>query len=378
MKNLILGREEIIIGDGSIKYLSRFKDLKVFIVTGGSSMFNNGAIYEIQSILEDGGCSYYVHSGIKSDPTMEDVLRGLEKMKEFHPDVLVAVGGGSPMDAAKVMALLFEYPDIDLKQISSIELPKKREKLKMIFIPSTSGTASEVTRAAVLTFKEKNRKIGLKTDAFIPDVAILDVNLTLSMPKHIVAETGMDALTHAVECYINNDLDPFTEVISKGAVEGIFKNLTESYKVGSKESRENMHYYQCMAGLAFVNVGLGMAHGISHAIGAAFNLSHGLINAIALPYVLKFNSRDKIVNDKLNKLAQAIMKKDFIKEVVNLNRELNIPKSFKEAGIIEEDFNSKLQVLINNSMEGSTKANPIKPTKEEMNQILNNIFNGQL
>ncbi|WP_315114673.1 iron-containing alcohol dehydrogenase [uncultured Clostridium sp.] len=378
MKNLILGGEEIIIGDGSIKYLSRFKNLKVFIVTGGSSMFNNGAICKIQSILEDNNCSCYVHSGVKSDPNLEDVLIGLERMKEFHPEILIAVGGGSAMDAAKVMALLFEYPDIDLMQISSIKLPEKRKKLKMIFIPSTSGTASEVTKAAVLTFKEKNRKIGLKTNAFIPDVAILDGNLTLSMPKHIVAETGMDALTHAVECYINKGLDPFTEVISKGAVEGIFKNLLESYEVGSKESRENMHYYQCMAGLAFANVGLGMAHGISHAIGAEFNLSHGLINAIALPYVLKFNSRDKIVNDKLNKLAQIIMKKDFIEEVVRLNEKLSIPKSFKEAGITEEDFNSKLQILVDNSMEGSTKVNPVKPTKEEMYQILSNVFNGEL
>lgn len=375
MKTLIFGGEEIIIGSGAIKNLDKYEGKKVFIVTGGKSMFNNGTIDGILEILSSNQCINYVYSGIKNDPTMEDVLKGLEKMQQFNPDILIAVGGGSPMDAAKVMSILYEYPEIDIESISTTNLPQKRKNLKLVFIPSTSGTGSEVTKAAVITFGEQNIKIGLKTDAFIPDVAILDPTVTLSMPKNVVAETGMDALTHALECYINEKLDPFTEVLAKGAIEGIFDNLVASYREGRIKERENMHYYQCMAGLAFANVGLGMSHGISHAVGALFDLSHGLINAISLPHVLRFNSRDNKVKDKLNKLSK-ILEEDIINAVINLNEELNIPKSLKECGILREEFEQKKSLLLENSMKGSTRVNPVKPTVEEMDEILENIYNG--
>jgi len=376
MKNLTFGGEAIVIGKDSIKYLNIIRDKKVFIVTGGKSMVSNGTINKIRDILINNNCEIFIYSGVKANPDTEDVDAGMELINNFKPDILIAVGGGSPIDVGKILALLYEYPEINLNNILKVSLPEKREKLKLIAIPSTSGTGSEVSKAAVITFRKQNIKVGIKCDALIPDVAILDSEITMTMPLKVVAETGMDALTHAVECYINKNIDDFTECISIGAIEGIFKYLPISYTEKTIESREKMHNYQCMAGLAFANVGLGMAHGISHAIGGKFNLGHGLVNAIALPYVLKYNSRDIEVNARLEHLGKVIESSCFIQSVTDLNEKLNIAKSFKEAGILESDFNDDFDALVENSLLGSTLVNPVKITKQEMAELLNKIYYG--
>ncbi|MGE5627860.1 MAG: iron-containing alcohol dehydrogenase [Solirubrobacterales bacterium] len=373
MKNIKFG-DSIIIGKGSLDYLLNVENKKVFIVTGGKSMFNNGTISKIDNILKENNCEVYIHSGIKANPDTLDVEKGLDIMNKFEPDVIIGVGGGSPLDAAKVMSLIYEYPDINMNNILKVKLPQKREKVILIAIPSTSGSGTEVSKAAVITFKEHNLKYGIKCDAFIPDVAILDPEITMSMPSKVAAETGMDALTHAVESYINKNADDFTEALSLGAIEGIFKNLTISFNENSLEARGKMHNYQCMAAMSFANSGLGMAHGISHAIGGKFGLGHGLTNAIALPYVLKFNSRDPIVEEKLKKLGKIIDSNSFIESVIELNKILEIPATFKEAGITKEDFNEDFDALVENSMLGSTMVNPVKITKDEMAVLLKNIY----
>jgi alcohol dehydrogenase class IV len=294
-----LNGDKLIIGKKSLDYIKQIEGKKIFIVTGGKSMFNNGTMDRIKSMLNDVGKEYLIMSGIKKNPDTEIVCKGISQMNEFKPDTVLAIGGGSPIDAAKVMALFYEYPEINFDNVLEQSLPEQRKNIKFIAIPTTSGTATEVTKAAVITFKKDNIKIGLKSPAFIPDIAILDAELTMSMPDNIVAETGMDAITHALECYINHNLDDYTECLAKGAVEGLFKYLPISYKEKTIESREKVHNYQSMAGMAFHNVGLGMAHGISHAFGGKYDLGHGLTNGIALPYVLQFNSRDVIVKDKL-------------------------------------------------------------------------------
>lgn len=257
------------------------------------------------------------------------------------------------------------------------KLPEYRSKVKFVAVPSTSGTGTEVTKVSVITFKEKNLKIGIKCGALIPDVAILDPNLTMTMPDNIAAETGMDALTHALECYTNNALDDFTEVMAKGAVEGLFKYLPYSYKDKDIVSREKVHNFQCMAGCAFSNVGLGMVHGISHAFGGRYNMAHGLANAIVLPYVLQYNSRNKLVAEKLKYLSKIIDREDIIEAVKELKRELNIPLSFKEAGILEENFKKDFHLLVDNSLLGSTRVNPILVTREHMEYIVNSIYEGK-
>ncbi|MZP30686.1 iron-containing alcohol dehydrogenase [Heliobacterium undosum] len=373
---IVLGGQAIITGRGSIGYIATLPAKRAFIVTGGRSMFANGTIAKIEAMLHEKGCDTLVHGGIGANPDTAAVEAGVAQMRAFGPDLLVAVGGGSPLDAAKAMALFYEYPELDFANVLTRELPERRQKLTFVAAPSTSGTGSEVTKAAVITFREQNLKIGLKTTAMIPDVAILDTDLTLTMPPNIVAETGMDALTHAVECYINKRMDAFMEPLARGAVEGIFANLPASYLERSPESRENMHIYQCMAGLAFSHVGLGMAHGIAHAVGGQFGLGHGLINAIVLPHVLRFNRRDGEVDLRLQRLARSVGESDFVDAVERLKRLLQIPASLREAGLAQQDFEAAFSELVDNALKGSTRVNPVPVSKGEMTALLRELFAG--
>ncbi|SKA96243.1 hypothetical protein SAMN05443428_12044 [Caloramator quimbayensis] len=378
MKELKLHGECIVIGKDSLNYIENVDIKKAFIVTGGSSMFKNGAIDKLSNILKTKNAEFYIFSDVKKNPSFRCVLKGLEIMREFKPDAVIGIGGGSSIDVAKSLSVFYEYDKLDIKNPNTLNLPKRRKNIKLIAIPSTSGTAAEVTRASVITYDEMNLKIGLKCDAFIPDIAILDSNLTLSMPKWLVAETGMDALTHAVECYINKNINPYSEALAEGAIKGLFAFLPSSYEKGDLESREKVHIYSAMAGSAFSNVGLGMAHGISHAFGGKFDFSHGLLNAIALPYVLKYNSRDKEVNIRLDRLSKLIGVTDFIEAVIDLNKKLNIPSSFKKIGLLEDEFKNNYDELLENSLKGSTKVNPVEMSKEEMEKLLYAIYYGEI
>ncbi|QCX33778.1 iron-containing alcohol dehydrogenase [Caloramator sp. E03] len=377
MKELKLHGNSIIIGKDSLNYIENIDIKKAFIVTGGNSMFKIGAIDRLSNILKTKKAEIYIFSDIKKNPSFEYVLKGLEIMKKFKPDTVIGIGGGSSIDIAKALSVFYEYNELDIKNPNRLNLPKERKNIKLIAIPSTSGTAAEVTRASVITYNNINLKIGLKCDAFIPDIAILDSSLTLSMPKYLVAETGMDALTHAVECYINKNINPYSEALAEGAIKGLFNYLPSSYEKGDLESREKVHIYSTMAGSAFSNVGLGMAHGISHAFGGKFDFSHGLLNAVALPYVLRYNSRDKEVKRRLNYLSKLIDATDFIEAVITLNKKLNIPSSFKDIGLSEKDFSNNFSELLENSLKGSTKVNPIEITENEMKKILYAIYYGK-
>ena len=369
-----MGGKNILIGENSLEYIKEIDGNRIFIASGGKSVFENGTMDKIKSILENTGKEYIIFSGIKKNPDTKMVLKGLEAMKKFNPDTILAVGGGSPIDAAKIMALLFEYPKINFDNILEIDLPSERRRTSFIAIPTTSGTGTEVTKSAVVTYKEKNIKIGLKTEAFMPDVAILDGNLTMTMPDNVVAETGMDAITHAIECYINHNLDDYSEALAKGAVIGLLKYLPISYKEKNLESRQKVHNYQSLAGMAFANVGLGMAHGIAHSLGGKYNLGHGLLNGTLLPYVLIYNSKDPIVKRKLEILSKAIEKDDIIEEIIKLNELLGIPKKLRDLGIKKEDFQKDFDELVSNSLKGSTATNPVKISENEMGLLLKSIF----
>ncbi len=379
MKQIMLGGRAIITGRGSIAELANSQAGRVFIVTGGRAMQASGVIDRIEKILQAAGCTTCVYGGIGQNPDTRAVLDGLASMRAFGPDLLVAVGGGSPIDAAKVMALFYDYPELDFAKAQTTELPAARKKLRLIAIPSTSGTGAEVTKAAVITFRDQKLKIGLKTPAFIPDLAILDADITMTMPDNVVAETGMDALTHAVECYINSNRDDFCEVLAKGAVAGLFAWLPASYRDKTAESREKVHHYQCMAGLAFDNTGLGMAHGIAHALGGKLNLGHGLLNAIALPYVLEFNAQAGSVAARLDELARSIGRKncqEFIAAVKELNRQLAIPAGLMQAGVVRSDFADRFDELVANCLKGSTRVNPLPVLGEQMAEILWYLYEG--
>ncbi len=377
MTNLKFYGERIFTGAGTLAIIKELEASRVMVVTGKTAMFKNGAIARIEKILTDRDLPYQIYSGIGANPDVDVVLDGLKSMTAFDPDLVIAIGGGSAIDAAKVMTLMCEYKDLTLEAIRKGQAPNKREKIKLVAIPSTSGTATEVTRAAVITFPEEGLKIGLKTEAFIPDIAVLDGELTLSMPRNVVVESGLDALTHALESYINKNANDFTKAMSKGALEGLLKNLPSSYHTGDLVSRQAVHNFQCLAGFAFQNAGLGMDHGISHSLGGHFGMGHGLLNAIGLPYVIEYNMRDQGVKKDLDDLSQSIGK-DLLDEIKALNKELGVAHSFQEAGIDEAIFLRDYERLLANALKGSTVRNPVAMDQDEMDKVLKSIYYGKI
>lgn len=343
-------------------------------------MIKSGVIAKAEGYLKEAGIESYLCSGIKKNPSITQVMEGVSSLREIRPDMILAIGGGSAMDAAKAMLLFYEFEDLNFDNVLEKNqkglIPGTR-KTQLICVPSTSGTGSEVTRGTVITDEERRLKVPIMTDCLRPDIAILDAELTLTMPKRIAAETGMDALTHAIEAYTNHNLDDFDEALCKGAIAGILDWLPVSVEKGTLESREKVHNYQAMAGIGFANVGLGMVHGIAHSFGAAFDMAHGLTNAIILPYVLEFNSRDEMVAKKLSELSYHCRCENIIEEIDNLRSRLKIPKSFKEAGITEEEYRENRELLLDHAMLGATNVNPVKISREIMEKMLDVVYYGR-
>lgn len=379
MKKIVLSGKKIITGAGSLSYLKELSFKRAILITGGRSMLDTGVIGKASSYLRENGCDVLVHSGIRKNPTKEEVLHGLSVMQEFKPDAVIAIGGGSAMDCAKAMLLFYEFPKLNFENVLSLnaagKIPADRNTA-LICIPSTSGTGSEMTRGTVITDTEKELKVPIMTDCLRPDIGILDAELTLTMPDQVVAETGMDALTHAIEAYTNHNLDDFDEGLCKSAIEGILKWLYISYDEKTLEAREKVHHYQAMAGIGFANVGLGMVHGIAHSYGAVFNMAHGLTNAVILPYVLQYNSRNEAVKEKLSSLSYHCRCKDIIEEIKELNHKMKIPQSFLKAGITPKQFEEKFPVLLDHAMLGATNVNPVKMDVPSMKNMLNATFYG--
>ena len=402
--------EKIYFEAGSIGYLEKMPEItRAFIVTD-ESMVKLGYIDKILYHLRKR--RDYVHSEIfsevESDPSFETIEKGLKMMNEFKPDVIIAVGGGSPIDAAKGMWLFYEHPDADVEGLKlkfmdirkrTYKFPKLGTKAKMVAIPTTSGTGSEVTSFAVLTDKKLNKKYPLADYELTPDVAIVDPDLVMSLPKKITADTGMDVLTHAIESYVSNMASDYTDGLAEKALELVFKNIREAYNHGdNKTAREHMHNASTIAGMAFTNAFLGINHSLAHKIGAEFHLAHGRINAILLPYVIRYNSKmptkfvsfpkyEYFIADK--KYADLARRMNFpaftneegvwslIHEIQKLNEDLGIEKSFKEAGVDEQEFLSKVDMLADRAFEDQcTTANPRVPLVSELKQILIDSYYG--
>ena len=379
MKKVVLGKDGIITGSGALEYLASISYKRVFIVTGGKSMIKTGVIDQAQTYLKQAGCEVTLYSGIKKNPTIEQVMDGLNQMRSIKPDAILAIGGGSAMDAAKAMLLFYDFPELNFENVleknAKGQIPSK-SKTALICVASTSGTGSEVTRGTVITDTKNKIKVPIMTDCLRPDIAILDGSIAMTMPQKIAAETGMDALTHAIEAYTNHNLDDFDEVICKGAIEGIMANLEKSCKEPTVEIRQKIHNYQAMAGIGFANVGLGMVHGIAHSYGAIFDMAHGLTNAIILPYVLEYNRRNDVVKEKLQYLSYHCKCTDIVVEIWKLREKLEIPNSFAEAGISEEEFRNNYELLVDHAMLGATKVNPVVMTRGEMEKMVSLVYYG--
>ena len=340
-------------------------------------MFTNGTVAKIESIFKSRKIDVQVYSGVPANPPVSVIADGISSMRSFEPDTVIGVGGGSAMDAAKLMALFYAHSDLDIETAFKTGLPQTRGNIQLICIPGTSGTASEVTPFAVLTFPADNLKIGGKSPALVPDLAILDAEITLSMPGHVAAETGIDALTHAIECFTNPAVEDFSGCLAAGAVEGLFANLESSVINGDIDSREKIHNFQCMAGCAFSNVGTGMDHGVAHAFGGRFDLGHGLLNAVALPHVIRFNSRDPWAKKQYEYLARRIGKNDLALAVLELNKAIGIPASFAAIGVPAAAFEQEFETLVENSLKGATRINPTPVSAEDMRLFLKNVFTGK-
>lgn len=380
MKRIVLSGKKIITGAGSLSCLGELPYKKVMLVTGGSSMRRTGVIERAKHLLGSAGAQTACYDGVQKNPSIEQVMEGVEAMKAFSPDCVLAIGGGSAIDCAKAMLLFYEFPYLSFENVLTYnakgEIPTER-KTALVCVPSTSGTGSEVTRGTVITDTQKELKVPIMTDCLRPDIAILDAELTLTMPKQIVAETGMDALTHAIEAYTNHNLDDFDEGLCRAAIEGIMKWLPVSYHEGTLQAREKVHNYQAMAGIGFANVGLGMVHGIAHSFGAAFNMAHGLTNAIILPYALEYNRQHETVARKLEKLSYHCHCEDIVRAISDMRAELGIPASYQEAGITKQQYDEKHALLLEHAMLGATKVNPVEMTVPEMEKMLDKVYYGK-
>lgn len=376
MKEMVFTKTALVSGDNALLYLKKINYKCAVIVTGGQSMVRTGVIDRITKIMKPNGSELYVYSGISKNPTTSQVDDGAIFMKEKNPDIVLAVGGGSAIDAAKVMILFYEHPELSFENIFTESIADIKLNTKFIAVPSTSGTASEVTQVSVITLEEQQFKMAIKTEAIRPDVAILDGELPRTLPAHIAAETGMDALTHALESYINKNGNDFTDALAKEAIEGIIEWLPISFNEATLESRAKIHNFQCMAGMAFSNSGLGMVHGVSHAFGGKYNLAHGLANAVILPYSMDYNKKDKEVRAKYDKLSR-ILGKDVIKAVKDVSKSIEIPDCIMKCNVSEKDYKKDFEVLLSNSMKGSTVVNPITLSTEDMAEFLDCVYYGK-
>jgi len=377
---------DIYFGNNAMEELKNLRGYKrAFIVTGGTSMQKFGFLQKLETILKDTGLEVSKFEGVEPDPSIETVMAGAKAMLEFKPDVIVSIGGGSPIDAAKAMWVLYEHPELTFEDIKKpFSMPKLRKKAIFVAIPSTSGTATEVTAFSVITDYSTKIKYPLADFEITPDIAIIDTTIPMTMPKTLVAHTGMDALTHAVEAYVASARSEFSDPLAMEAITMIFEYLVDSYN-GCKEAREKMHVAQCLAGMAFSNALLGITHSLAHKIGAQFGIPHGCCNAILLPYVVKFNS--KACGSRYAQIARKLglqgetdkqLVDSLIRAIEELNAKLEIAPTLKEHGVSEEAFASNLDFIAENAaLDPCTGSNPRNATASELKKILECAMYGQ-
>lgn len=375
---------DIYYGKGSLEQLKTIKGKKAVLVLGGGSMKKFGFVDKALEYLKQAGIEVKLIEGVEPDPSVETVFKGAELMREFNPDWIISMGGGSPIDAAKAMWIFYEYPEFTFeKAVVPFGLPELRQKAKFIAIPSTSGTATEVTAFSVITDYKTEIKYPLADFNITPDIAIVDSELAETMPPTLTAHTGMDALTHAIEAYVATLHSPFTDPLALQAIEMIHDYIVKSYD-GDKDAREQMHYAQCLAGMAFSNALLGITHSMAHKTGAVFHIPHGCANAIYLPYVIDFNKKDAL--DRYAQIAKRLglagkTDNELVDSLTSLIKELNkkmgIPTTLKEYGIDEAEFNSKVDMISERAIaDACTGSNPRQLDKEEMKKLFECIYYG--
>lgn len=378
MRPMKLAGEQLMFGQGSLAYLENLSCQRAMIITGGSSMKKSGILDLVCSHLERSGAKTCVFAGVEPDPSFETVLRGAQAMTDFEPDWIIALGGGSPMDAAKTMWVYYEHPELKTLEdmLHASPFPKLRNKARLCCIPSTAGSASEVSRSVVIT--QAGKKYGFGNMELMPDLAICDPAVTRTLPARITAETGMDALTHALEALTSTRSNYLSDVLAQKAALDILKTLPIAAKDGENiAARETMLNASMLAGLAFTNVSLGITHSMAHSLGGAFHIAHGLADAILLPYVMRFNQTDERASGIYRNIACAAGGEDLIRMVEQLNAELGIPGTLAAVIPDQAAFFAQLETLSAESLaDGCTKTNPIIPTAEQFSELLVTAYHG--
>ena len=385
---------DIYFGENAMENLKNLSGKRAIVVVGGGSMKRFGFLDKAIGYLKEAGMEVELFEGVEPDPSVETVMRGAEAMRKFQPDWIVAIGGGSPIDAAKAMWAFYEYPEVTFESLCiPFNFPTLRTKAKFCAISSTSGTATEVTAFSVITDYAKGIKYPLADFNITPDVAIVDPELAMTMPQKLTAHTGMDALTHAIEAYVSTVANSYTDALAMKAIEMVCAYLPSSYR-GNKESRAQMHDAQCLAGMAFSNALLGIVHSMAHKTGAAFHegamanqhLPHGCANAIYLTYVIKYNAHDQRAAERYADIARMLglpgnSDKSLIENLCalidSMNTAMNIPHTLKEFGVEESEFLAKVNEIAANAVgDACTLSNPRTITPEVMAKLLTCTYYG--
>lgn len=370
---------DITYGEGALQKLATLKGKKAVIVTGGNSMRRFGFLDKAQAHLQQAGMETMIIDGVEPNPSVDTVKRGAAEMLAFEPEWIVAIGGGSALDAAKVMWCFYEHPELEFEDIIELgSMPPLRNKAQFVAIPSTSGTASEITAFSVITDVENHIKYPIVAADMVPDIAILDPELPATMPPHITAHTGMDVLCHALEALASTAGTCFTEPYAVEAIKLVIENLPKAFENGSDmTARYNMHNASSLAGMAFTNASLGLVHSLAHKIGGEFGVTHGLANAILLPYVIDFNRQ---FTDKYDLVEKALGINDMAEAVRELNRKLNIPETFKacdEVDFCADKFERVLDRMSANAhADPCTLTNPGGPTVPHVKAIYEAAYHG--
>lgn len=384
MASFIVPRETHF-GPGAISELGKLQGNKATVVIGCGSVKKNGGFDRIMEQLKGAGFETQVIEGVECDPTIQTAQAGAEKMREFGPDLIVGVGGGSPIDGAKAMWLFYEYPELPFEKAAvPFTLPTLRKKARFVAVSTTSGTGTEVTSFSVIADRETGVKYPIADFNLTPDVAIVDTDLTASLTPQLVAHTGMDAMTHAFEAYVSTVANEFTDALAIKTIEMVDQYLFSSYS-GEKEAGNKMHIAQCLAGMSFSNAILGIVHSMAHKSGRILGVPHGCANAIYLPHVIAFNAveapekyleiADRLMLQGANQQEKIAALVDYINE---LNKSLNIPATLAEFGVAEELFKENLDRMAAGSVEDPcTGTNPRGIDTDQMRHLFELAYYGK-
>ncbi|MCI5636082.1 MAG: bifunctional acetaldehyde-CoA/alcohol dehydrogenase, partial [Sarcina ventriculi] len=387
--------------------LKEMKKKKAFIVTD-RVLAELGYVDKITKVLDENGIDFRVFSEVAPDPTLAIARKGAEAMRSYNPDVIIALGGGSPMDAAKIMWVLYEHPEVNFHDLAMTFMdirkrvypfPKMGEKAMMVSIPTSAGTGSEVTPFAVITDEQSGVKYPLADYELTPDMAIVDAELMMNMPKGLTAASGIDALVHAIEAYVSVLASEFTNGLALEAIRLVFKYLPQAYNEGTTnvKAREKMAHASTIAGMAFANAFLGICHSMAHKLGAEHHIAHGVANGILIDHVIRFNAVDnprkqasfpqyKYPNAKWRyaKIAEHLnlggknddeKVENLIKAIQNLKKQINLPSTIAECGVTKEAFYSTLDSMTEDAFDDQcTGANPRYPLMSELKEMYINAY----